>query len=92
MGTIWKFRIPILDDFEIEMPRDAEFLMVGAQDLGAYLWARVVPERDKEVRKFKLRGTGHLVDLDCEHVGSFLIRGGALVYHLFEDNDKSSLR
>ena len=83
MSTVWKFAIPILDEFEIAMPRDAEPLFVGTQNDEPQLWARVVPERASEPRKFKLRGTGHPVDMDCEYIGSFMLHGGTLVFHLF---------
>jgi len=85
MAAIWKFPIPLEDEFEIEMPRAAELLHVETQNDQGCVWARVVPERAKEMRKFYLRGTGHSVDMDCEHVGSFMLRGGALVFHIFED-------
>jgi hypothetical protein len=68
----------------LTMPRDAEILMVAAQGDVPTLWARVMPEQEKQQRRFKLRGTGHAVDMDCQHVGSFMMRGGLLVFHLFE--------
>ena len=83
-AAVWKFVIPVEDEFTIQMPRAAELLFVAAQGDEPCLWARVVPERDRETRQFRLRGTGHPVDMDCEHVGSFMLRGGALVFHLFE--------
>lgn len=86
MATVWKFPIPIADEFVIAMPRKAEILFVSTQHEQGCLWARVVPERDQEQRNFKLRGTGHPVDMDCEHVGSFVLAGGDLVFHLFEDD------
>jgi hypothetical protein len=83
-ATIWKFPIPIDDEFEISMPRDAELLFVDSQNNAGQIWARVVPEREREPRRFYLRATGYPVDLDSRHVGSFIIHGGALVFHLFE--------
>ena len=85
MATIWKFPIELRDEFMLEMPRDAELLFVAAQNDMGCLWARVVPGRQTELRKFKLRGTGHEVDTACDYVGSFMSRGGSLVFHLFED-------
>lgn len=85
-ATIWKFHIPIEDQFTITMPRDAELLFVATQGDVGCLWARVVPGRAPEQRKFLLRGTGHDIELDHRHVGSFMIRGGSLVFHLFEES------
>lgn len=84
MAVVWKYGLPIEDDFTIKMPRAAQLLFVAAQNEQPCLWARVVPQRDLTERKFKLRGTGQPVDMDCEHVGSFMLRGGALVFHVFE--------
>lgn len=87
MATIWKFPIPIADSFSISMPCAAEFLFVAAQDGQGCLWARVSPsEQGREERKFLLRGTGHEVDGACMYVGSFILRDGALVFHLFEQS------
>lgn len=83
-GTIWKFPIPIVDEFKVAMPREAEVIFVGVQNNEAFLWARVALSRGSEPRQFFLRGTGHSVDLDCKHLGSFMLHGGALVFHLFE--------
>lgn len=83
-ATIWKFPIPISDEFSIQMPQGAELLFVDAQFDEGYLWARVVPERRKEERFFALRGTGHPMDMDSKHIGSFIIRNGEFVFHLFE--------
>lgn len=83
-AAVWKFTIPIDDAFEISMPIGAELLCVREQDNRGQLWARVVPERPVEPRRFFLRGTGHPVDLDCKYVGSFMMHDGALVFHLFE--------
>jgi len=82
--TIWKFPIPIQDQFTIEMPRDAEILHVDTQNNSGCLWVRVVPERTTEVRRFILRRTGHSMYEDCSHIGSFILNDGALAFHLFE--------
>jgi hypothetical protein len=84
MATVWKFQIEMKDKFEIEMPRDAELLYVATQNETPCLWARVVPERTREARRFRLCGTGHEIDMDCRPVGSFMLQGGAFVFHLFE--------
>lgn len=50
------------------------------------VWALVNPEANKEIRKFRLFGTGHPFpeDEDLIHVGSFQMEQGKLVFHLFE--------
>jgi hypothetical protein len=85
-AAVWKFPIPINDEFTLRMPRDAELLFVASQNEQGCLWARVITDYWVGVvdRRFLLRGTGHEVDRDCKYVGSFMLRGGALVFHLFE--------
>lgn len=84
MATIWKFPIPIQDEFTIAMPKGAELLHVEVQHGQPCVWARVDPDLGHEDRALKLRGTGHPVDPECRHVGSFLLHEGALVFHLFD--------
>jgi hypothetical protein len=85
-AAVWKFPIPIEDEFALRMPRDAELLFVATQNEQGCLWARVITDdRVGTVeRRFLLRGTGHDVDRDCKYVGSFMLRGGAIIFHLFE--------
>ena len=87
MKTVWKYRLPIQDDIVLEMPFGAELLHVENQgdDQAGYLWALVDSDNGREKRRFKLRGTGHDAR-DCgAHVGSFMLFGGILVYHLFTE-------
>lgn len=87
MEQVWKFPfpIPIQDDFALDMPKDAQVLAIMVQRDQPCLWARVWPESQRVRRYFKLRGTGHKVGPDCgKHVGSFMTRGDALVFHVFE--------
>lgn len=87
MNAIWKFPFEITDDFEIEMPEEAKLLTVATQGDVPCLWAMVDPEAPKEMRKFYLAGTGHPLHNeymnDNSYVGSFQMKGGALVFHLF---------
>ena len=84
MATIWKYPIPLQDEFTIQMPDGAQILYVQAQNNMAYMWARVLTEQSVVDRNFRLRGTGHFIDLDCIHIGSFMLYGGDFVFHLFE--------
>ncbi len=97
MAAVWKFQIPIEDSFSLEMPIDAELLHVAIQDRQPCLWALVEPQCATETRHFELRGTGHELDTDradthCVHVGSFMMSGGAIVFHLFERVSKHRCR
>jgi hypothetical protein len=84
--TVWKFAIPIADEFAIRMPDGAEVLHVEAQHGEPCLWALVDPDRERVDYHFALRGTGHPiagVALPRDHVGTFMLAEGDFVGHLF---------
>lgn len=89
MHTVYKYAIPIDDHFTINLPQGAQLLSVQAQHDTPCIWALVDPSAPIEARSFRLAGTGHPIhDNELEgtfkHVGSFQMRGGTLVFHLFE--------
>lgn len=91
METVWKYPIPIRDVFELRLPIDSEVLAVANQgpDDGdhVYLWVRLNPEAAPSLlpHRFRLAGTGDPLDGDIgRHIGTFQLRGGALIFHLFE--------
>jgi len=86
--TVWKFSIPIQDEFSLEMPTGAEFLHVAIQDGTPKMWMMVDPTANKKFYKFRLVGTGHPIKLfrpfgGLSHLGTFMVLDGKLVYHLF---------
>jgi hypothetical protein len=91
--TIWKFEIPIADEFAIEMPAGTELLSVQAQGgTDPVLWALVDDKAPMARRGFALRGTGHEADglTKGDYVGTFQVHGGRLVFHLFAIGESSS--
>lgn len=84
--TIWKYEIPIADLVEICMPEGAVVLHAGVQHDIPVMWARVDPAARMVVRKFRVAGTGHALEPEVgEHLGTFLLNGGQLVVHVFEE-------
>lgn len=86
---IYKWGVPVKDDFTIELPEDARVLTVQTQGgIGGapQMWVLCDPNAKKERRRFRVFGTGHPVesDDDLEYVGTFQLEDGALVFHLFE--------
>ncbi len=86
MKSVWKFELPITDRFSIPMPVGARLLNVETQNEQPCLWALVDPAAEKEGRQFRLAGTGHPINNPDElsYVGTCMMRGGGLVWHLFE--------
>lgn len=87
MITVFKYEIPMTIKSVIPLPAGAEILHVAAQGDVPMLWARVDTEAPIEPRRFLFLGTGFPFPDDAggyEHIGSMLVRDGALVWHLFE--------
>ena len=84
--TIWKFPVTVEDEFSVPMPPGAKVLSVHMQHGEPCMWAIVNSDSEvRETRHFCVRGTGHrLTGVEGRFVGTFLMREGALVFHLFE--------
>jgi hypothetical protein len=88
MRTIYKYQIPIEDEFVLPLPTGARVLCVQVQHSVPCIWALVeggagVPTED---RRFALRGTGHPCDDELNgatYIGTFQLHGGGRVFHLF---------
>ncbi len=83
--TIWKFPLPIGDDVRVRMPRHARVLSVAAVRDEVFLWAIIDPAEPEVSRPFSVRGTGHELGEVGEYVGTVVLLGGALVFHVFDD-------
>lgn len=85
MSAIWKFPLPVLDDFSLLLPRGARVLTVQAQADRPCLWALVDPAAEPTPRQFRMWGTGHEhAEEPGTYLGTFQLGGGALVFHVFE--------
>lgn len=90
MRYVWKYRIPIMDTFELTVPEFANPLDVQVIGDVPYMWMLVDDEEGAQTRRYQLRGTGQPVDHDdtkpeLNYVGTFQLGEGALVFHLFEE-------
>lgn len=88
LNTIWKFSIPVADEFTLKMPLGSVPLSVGVQSHGPVLWAAVNNDAiDEEEHRFSLRGTGYPMRkrlMTNRFVGTFRIEHLGLVFHLFD--------
>ena len=86
MVTIWKFPIPITDHFEITMPEGSQVLSFQTQKGEPYIWVLVDPSQLPGSKKFRLAGTGHMIEEEggYKYIGSTQMMGGDLIWHLFE--------
>jgi hypothetical protein len=87
MLKVYKYEVPVEDEFSLEIPAGATILSFQAQREVPQIWALVNPSEPTEPRQFRLAGTGHSI-ADFEHelkfIGTCQMAGGALVWHLFE--------
>jgi hypothetical protein len=86
MLTVHKYPIPLDDIVEIEMPKGAQVLCIDTQHELLQCWALVNPEMPVAKRKFRIAGTGHpiLSHHTSKYINSVQMRGGGLVFHIFE--------
>ena len=84
MNSIWKYELKVADEQLVEMPAGSLLLDVQVQNGVPCVWARVDPQQPKVKRKLVTYGTGHPVpDTTGDHVGSYQLQGGALIFHVF---------
>ena len=85
MIKIYKYPVPVLDEFEIAMPENAHVLTVQTQNGNPFIWAKVDTDAPIVPRRFQLVGTGNPTSgLSNVYVGTFQIADGRLVFHLFD--------
>ena len=85
--VIWKYPVPVEDSFEVDLPKGAQILHVGAQGVMYFMWCLIThPATSVEVRRFRVFDTGQLIpdDEDLTHVATWQQAG--FVWHLFEKN------
>ncbi len=88
--TIYKYPVQLEDEFTVSMPFAACVLSVGMQREEPFLWASLDTEDVDIERAFVVRGTGHaLTGTEGRFIGTFQMRGGSLVFHLFEKKESN---
>lgn len=83
---VFKYLLPLLDEFTLELPEGAQLLSVLAQRDEPMLWALVDANAPPKVRSFFFRGTRRAIALPSAsycYVGTIQLHGGHVV-HLFE--------
>jgi len=88
MLKVFKYPVPIEDEFCLALPKGAKILSFQVQYHEPQIWALVNPEEPAVDRKFRLAGTGHPINRPYWHrldyVGTCLLESDRLVLHLFE--------
>lgn len=85
--TIWKFKIPAQNSFELKLPEYARILSIKTQRGTPQLWVLVNPDNKMVTRKFEVFGTGYPVSQDSFNgtfIGTFFLDEDNLIFHVFE--------
>jgi len=84
--TIYKYDFEVADTVRSRMPVGAQVLCVQMQRGIPCIWALVDPKAITEERTFRVYGTGQQIEKDSvgRYIGTFQMRGGDLVFHLFD--------
>lgn len=86
MRTIHKYVVG--STATVSMPRGATVLTIQAQRDVPCIWAEVDTTQPLEDRRFIIFGTGHEMPADASltYLGTFQLDGGALVFHVYEED------
>jgi hypothetical protein len=85
MKRIFKYKLETTDLQSIDMPQGAEILCLQVQNGEPCIWALVNDAATVTKRHFEIYGTGHNIpNANRKYIGTYQLRGGALVYHCFE--------
>jgi hypothetical protein len=87
MMKIFKYEVPIVDDFALLMPSGAEVLAFQVQRGVPCIWARVDERADLVQRNFHVIGTGNpMPDVQMVYIGT--VQMPPFVWHLFEEGGR----
>lgn len=87
MLKVFKYPVPMSDEFTLKLPHGATILSVQQQHDVVCMWALVDTAAEIETRVFRLAGTGHEIAQRANqliHISTFQLQGGRLVFHVFE--------
>lgn len=84
--TIYKYQIPVTDEFRLPLPAQAKVLTVQTQYGAPCMWVQLDTHADTIQRVFHVYGTGHPIDPNeaLTYLGTFQLSEGRLVFHVFE--------
>lgn len=81
---IYKYSVPMEDEFEIKMPEHSKILSFQVQNEQPMLWALVDPDTPTVLKQFHIFGTGNPIKAWIgNYIGTIQLHG--YVWHLFED-------
>lgn len=88
MKTIYKYELePINDINAVNLPMDSVILSTNTQGNGIFIWAEVESTNLHIDRYFTVIPTGGNIPMWSEFIGTVMLNGGSLVFHVYEIKD-----
>jgi len=86
MEQIFKYPMQVTEEQTIEMPLGSQILTVQTQHEIPCIWAKVDPSKDMVDSRIRTFATGQLIpkNFHGKHIGTYQLKGGALVFHVFQ--------
>lgn len=84
--VIYKYEIPVVDEFDLNLPLGSKILSVVEQNDNIVLYAMVIPELITKPVKIRVIGTGNPMPSgmsDYEFLGTVKLYEGKLMFHIF---------
>jgi hypothetical protein len=86
VNAIYRYEVPVDDEWH-EFDLTGDVLHVAARQVDTVeFWSLNEPDQLAETCRFRVVGTGHLVDPNWVHRGTAIAPGGMLVWHLMQEN------
>ena len=82
MQRIWKYEIPLVEKFTLDMPYGKSIVKIDVVDGKPYMWAHSHGSNIPTEYGFELYPTGAEIEQDRIYMGTFRIAD--VVFHLFE--------
>ncbi len=87
MAAIWKAKLELTDEQDIAVPEGAELLSAREQFDDVCIWFKCNPQNPMTRKRIRIAGEGHHIPDDGHRfLGTAKLRGGSLMFHIFEIN------
>lgn len=84
-GHIFKYELPLKDEFELELPEGHELCDIQAVDDKIFMWALIDIHAPLIKRFFKIVGTGEIIrDITKLYFLKTVVMKNGFVWHIFE--------
>lgn len=89
--TVYKYGLRLQDKQILSIPAGCKPRKIMVQNGAVNMWVEVDPNKPPQATHFDTFGTGHTIpdDKSLEYVDSYMLEGGALVFHVYLNRTKT---